>query len=84
MHYIPIPTVLFLFPLAAHGYVWPDTRLDLVEGIRFQHKGYNAGGLADGVTPCNTYLRSNSEPGTQGLRSNAADWIRTVGSIKCL
>lgn len=57
------------------AYLWPNPRLDELERLLYDQKGYKSGGslFMAGLTPCDRFF-GGLFPG----RSNAADWVRTV------
>jgi hypothetical protein len=60
-------------------YTWPSPKLDSLESMRFEQTGYRSPLITVGVLPtCTTFSVGGILPGTQGLRSNAADWVRAV------
>ncbi|EJD52445.1 hypothetical protein AURDEDRAFT_82034 [Auricularia subglabra TFB-10046 SS5] len=61
----------------ALAYTWPSPKLDTLEGMRWDQLGYSSFEPALFVTPCDRYIRPD-EPGSKGVRSNAADWVRTA------
>lgn len=63
------------------AYIWPDSKLDELESLHYDQRGYRNRGEAfiAGLTPCNK-IPGQVVPG----RSNAADWIRTVGLSTCM
>jgi hypothetical protein len=73
------------FLATAHAYVWPSPQLDALEAVRFDQLGFNmlTATLATFVQPCNLFL-FDPTIGPNSGRSDAADWIRTVGfSLAC-
>ena len=70
---------LLLLAASASAYTWPNPQLDELESLVYDQHGFNARGiLAGALTPC-----SNFNFGSTVNRSNAADWIRTVGVPQC-
>lgn len=72
-----VTVTLFSFSLA---YTWPNPHLDELESQRYDRLGFNARDLGSGVTPCDLFFFSDTEPNSSG-RLDAADWIRTVSMV---
>jgi hypothetical protein len=60
---------------AVVGYTWPNPPLDALERLRWDQTGFNSGILGALTKPCNQFIGG----ATAGNRTNAADWLRTVG-----
>jgi len=68
---------LAALPTLAKAYRWPNPHLDVLEGMRWDQLGHNSFETALFVTPCDRYIHF-SNAGEKGVRTNAADWVRTV------
>jgi hypothetical protein len=75
-----LPIVLLAFSLPVFGYQWPDPRMNDLEHFRWdQQKAAGRGvDLSSEEVPCNSFIRDVGPPPQVG-RTNAADWLRTVG-----
>lgn len=84
---VPLPALGVLSCLSiVHAYIWPSPQLDALEAVRFDQLGFTVLGssLANFVSPCNLFLFGTTAGGETSGRSDAADWIRTVGFILAL
>ncbi|KAH7101481.1 heme peroxidase [Auriculariales sp. MPI-PUGE-AT-0066] len=67
----------FVLATAVSAYQWPNPKLDVLEGMRWDQLGYNSFETALFVTPCDRYTFP-SDKGVKNVRTNAADWLRTA------
>jgi hypothetical protein len=74
----PLRSTLLLATLFTTSlcYTWPSPKLDALESARFDQTGWRSLSLANGVVPCSAFTHPTGS--TDGIRSNAGDWIRTV------
>jgi hypothetical protein len=72
-------TLAALAQLAAvSAWQWPSAQLERLDTLRWDQMGVNQSPLGSFTSPCSQF----SFTGTGG-RSNAADWLRTVGLGSC-
>ncbi|KAH7101482.1 heme peroxidase [Auriculariales sp. MPI-PUGE-AT-0066] len=75
VHSSALLVVVFAALSVAHK--WPNPKLDVLEGMRWDQLGYNSFETALFVTPCTRYIHPD-EKGIKGVRTNAGDWLRTA------